>query len=382
MSKIIAYLFNNELVEVFDEKEIFPLNTNTLLTEDYDFIDKKGNKILVNRKFEYALSSLHEKRLNQLREQVNTHFNQIQEIETKSQTANNQEYQEYSEKIKEHSEKIDDLNLKMYLLNKIYNEKINRLTPDIVYTDFPRTANPSPQITDENPTTKKVRIENEIGFKPVGSYPAHRFLNTPAVPSTSGIIQQMGTRITNVKGWDKEAVDTVQNWRVLYKEYKYIYEWILERNYRISTNLNLISVVSSSMMGCFSAFKLWIQDDRTFQATSDIIMLFSNFLIAAITTSSKRYIDDNRNEKIRTYLEEVNKFLGTISSELIKSPEYRMEADKFIESQQEIYSKLSTNKPNISISELTESKKAYKSFMDSFSNFSSNETQTDPENQV
>jgi hypothetical protein len=69
-------------------------------------------------------------------------------------------------------------------------------------------------------------------------------------------------------------------------------------------------------MGCFSAFKLWIQDDKTFQASTDIIMLFSNFLIAAITTSSKRYIDDNRNEKIRNYLEEVSRFLGNITSEL------------------------------------------------------------------
>ena len=134
------------------------------------------------------------------------------------------------------------------------------------------------------------------------------------------------------------------------------------KNYWISINLNLISVVSSSLMGCFSAFKLWIQDDRTFQATSDIIMLFFNFLIAAITTSSKRYIDDNRNEKIRNYLEEFSQFLGNITSEIIKSPEYRMNAVKFIRTQQEIYSKLLIIKPSITISELTAAKNAYKNF--------------------
>ena len=130
-------------------------------------------------------------------------------------------------------------------------------------------------------------------------------------------------------------------------------------------------------MGCFSAFKLWIQDDKTFQASSDIIMLFSNFLIAAITTSSKRYIDDNRNEKIRNYLEEVSRFLGNITSELIKTAEYRMNADKFIKAQQEIYSKLIINKPNITISELTAAKNAYRDFEKSFINFESHETQTD-----
>jgi hypothetical protein len=195
--------------------------------------------------------------------------------------------------------------------------------------------------------------------------------------TSSALIHNTGYTVTDVNGWDKNAVETVRNWRILFKENKYIYEWVLEKNYKISTNLNLISVVSSSVMGCFSAFKLWIQDDRTFQASSDIIMLFSNFLIAAITTSSKRYIDDNRNEKIRNYLEEVSRFLGNITSELIKTAEYRMNADTFIKTQQEIYSKLIINKPNISISELTSAKNAYKNFEESFIKFESHETQTD-----
>jgi hypothetical protein len=195
--------------------------------------------------------------------------------------------------------------------------------------------------------------------------------------TSSALIDNTGYTVTDVNGWDKNAVETVRNWRILFKENKYIYEWVLEKNYKISTNLNLISVVSSSVMGCFSAFKLWIQDDKTFQASSDIIMLFSNFLIAAITTSSKRYIDDNRNEKIRNYLEEVSRFLGNITSELIKTAEYRMDADKFIKTQQEIYSKLIINKPNISISELTAAKNAYKNFEDSFIKFESHETQTE-----
>lgn len=217
----------------------------------------------------------------------------------------------------------------------------------------------------------------KVSFGPI-QYPEQKvFKNNMATSGYSNIIQQMGNRVNGVNGWDNEAVETVNNWRIIYKEYKYIYEWILERNHKISTNLNLISVISSSMMGCFSAFKLWIQDDRTFQATSDIIMLFSNFLIAAITTSSKRYIDDNRNEKIKNYLEDVNKFLGTISSELIKSEEYRMEADQFIKGMQETYSRLSTNKPNITISELTTAKNAYRNFENSFVNFSTNQTQTE-----
>ena len=56
-----------------------------------------------------------------------------------------------------------------------------------------------------------------------------------------------------------------------------------------------------------------------------------------------------------------------------------MNADKFIKAQQEIYSKLIINKPNITISELTAAKNSYKHFEDSFIKFESHETQTETE---
>jgi phage host-nuclease inhibitor protein Gam len=77
-------------------------------------------------------------------------------------------------------------------------------------------------------------------------------------------------------------------------------------------------------------------------------------------------------------LEEVGRFLGNITSELIKTAEYRMNADKFIRTQQEIYSKLIINKPSITIGELTAAKNAYRNFENSFVSFESQETQTEP----
>ena len=362
MVKYLAYLFNDDYIEVFEGNQSPPLNTFAFLTEEYDIVDFKGNNIRLYDKeklplFERVMKEMHEKRTIELRAKINEYNDFISSLETKSQNVSEKEYNKISEEVKKYIELIDDINLQIYKLNLIYNEKYNNLSSTIV-----------------NNIPKNVKFTQDSR----NFYPEPRMIqNIPAV--SSGMIQQMYSRVSNVQGWDEDAVITVQNWRLLFKEYKYIYEWILERNHKISTNLNLISVVSSSMMGCFSAFKLWVQDDRTFQASSDIIMLFSNFLIAAITTSSKRYIDDNRNEKIRNYLEDVNKFLGTISAELIKSPEYRMQADEFIKSQQEIYAKLSTNKPNITISELTAARNAYKNFENSFISFSSHQTQTDDE---
>jgi phage host-nuclease inhibitor protein Gam len=345
MSKIITFLTNdNKIVQQIDN--LPPPNSFAILSEDYDILDMMGcpiqlrdnNKINFCRK---ALEDIHIDNIKNITSEMSKYKKLISDLELLSQKSSNEEYDKYSEDANRYIEQLEKLNNEIERLTTLYESKTRSHSP---------------------PRSPRVRIQQRMAQNACTS---------------SALIDNTGYTVTDVNGWDKNAVETVRNWRILFKENKYIYEWVLEKNYKISTNLNLISVISSSVMGCFSAFKLWIQDDKTFQATSDIIMLFSNFLIAAITTSSKRYIDDNRNEKIRNYLEEVSRFLGNITSELIKTAEYRMNADKFIKTQQEIYSKLIINKPNISISELTAAKNAYKNFEESFIKFESHETQTE-----
>ena len=343
MSTIITFLTNDNKIIQQNDNLIAPENSFAILSENYDILDMNGNQLQLrdNNKNNFcrqALKDIHEDKIRNITSEMTKYKSLISDLELLSQKSTQEEYEKYSEDANRYIEQLEELNNKIERLTKLYDSKTRSCSPP------------------------RVRIQQRMAQNACTS---------------SALIYNTGYTVTNVNGWDKNAVETVRNWRILFKENKYIYEWVLEKNYKISTNLNLISVVSSSVMGCFSAFKLWIQDDRTFQATSDIIMLFSNFLIAAITTSSKRYIDDNRNEKIRNYLEEVSRFLGNITSELIKTAEYRMNADKFIKTQQEIYSKLIINKPNITISELTAAKNAYNNFEKSFINFESHETQTD-----
>ena len=344
MSKIITFLTNdNKIIQQADNLQP-PQNSFAILSDNYDIIDMNGSSIRLrdNNKINFcrkALEDTHIENIKNITCEIEKYNKLISDLELLSQNSSQKEYEKYSEDANKYIEQLEQLNSEILRLNTLYDSSI-------------RDRSNSPL------RAPRARIAQNAN-------------------TSSALIDNTGYTVTDVNGWDKNAVETVRNWRILFKENKYIYEWVLEKNYKISTNLNLISVVSSSIMGCFSAFKLWIQDDKTFQASSDIIMLFSNFLIAAITTSSKRYIDDNRNEKIRNYLEEVSRFLGNITSELIKTAEYRMNADKFIKTQQEIYSKLIINKPNITISELTAAKNAYNNFEKSFINFESHETQTD-----
>jgi nitrate reductase NapAB chaperone NapD len=169
-----------------------------------------------------------------------------------------------------------------------------------------------------------------------------------------------------VNGWDDDANSTLKNWYYAFEELSHSYQYILDRNYKISSNLSMISVISSSVLSIFSGFKLWIQDDKVFQYTSDIIMMVSNFAIAGVTTMAKRYIDDNRNEKIRIYIEEVDKFMNLVYAQYCNKPFLRMNAKDFFKNNNETYTRLMISCPNLSIREMELAKSHYKSYKKTF----------------
>jgi len=162
-------------------------------------------------------------------------------------------------------------------------------------------------------------------------------------------------------GWDNDANTTINNWYNLFKQQSYMYQWVLERNKKVSNNLILISIISSSVLGIFSSFKLWINTE-SFNTISNLVLMLSNFSVALITGYSKSYIDDKRNELIRIYIDEVDELLGEISAQVLKSPIYRVNAGEFFKDHNYKYTKLITYIPNISLYELTESKKEYEEY--------------------
>ena len=180
--------------------------------------------------------------------------------------------------------------------------------------------------------------------------------------STKSTIVMEMTSLTEahqiINGWDTDANKTIQNWFNCFKEYRWIYQYILDRNYKISTNLILLSVIGSSTLSVFSGFKMWISL-TDFQNASNIIMLVSNIVIAGVTTMSKRYIDDSRNEKIRLFVEQCDKFIGIIYAQVSLAPIYRIPANIFFRDYCESYTNLMTSVPNLSIDEMELSKKNY-----------------------
>lgn len=206
---------------------------------------------------------------------------------------------------------------------------------------------PSENSSDNSPITKTLKKTKSAG----------------AV--VNDMLRHTSKTIGIINGWDNDATLTIKNWYKIFKQQSFIYQWILDRNINMADKLTIVSIISSSALGIFSGFKLWIDQDMVFQTVSNIILMLFNFLIALITTLSKRYIDDKRNEKIRNYIEELDNFLGEISAQVLKSPVYRMNADEFFKLNNDKYTKLITTAPNISLNEMKDAKKQYKIFIKS-----------------
>jgi hypothetical protein len=210
--------------------------------------------------------------------------------------------------------------------------------------------------SDDNDTKNATNGINILNIKPIKNKIKNIIHNNSFNSATSNPEPDPSNN-----GWDDDANTTVNNWYELFKQQSFIYQWVLERNKKISNKLLMASIISSSILGVFSSFKLWVKDE-TFSTASDLLLMLSNFSIALITGCSKSFIDDKRNDAIQIYIEEVDELLGEISAQVLNSPIYRVNAADFFKDHNYKYTKLITYVPSITIYELNESKKVYEEF--------------------
>jgi len=168
--------------------------------------------------------------------------------------------------------------------------------------------------------------------------------------------------LSNNDGWENDAESTLLRWQKSLKYTSFCYQFVLDRNLQISNTLNILATVISLILGIFSGFKLWQEDDKQFQSASNIIMLISNSIVAGLTTISKKYIDDGRNEKIKKFVDEVDKFNSMVNSQLLLSKKYRISADDFFKENTPIFSKIMSDTPSLTIKEIQLIKKSWTQF--------------------
>lgn len=208
------------------------------------------------------------------------------------------------------------------------------------------------------------------GMKLINEIPSNKYSNSESENSLddkepggkSNMIDNM-LKSSDINGWDNDANITIKNWYHTFKQQSFIYQWVLDKNHRIAERYALTSIMSSGMLSIFSGFTLWVPTNL-FHTISTIIIIVCNFLIALLTALSRTYGNDTRTDAIRNYVREIDEFLGEISAQVLKSPVYRMNADEFFKQTNDTYTKLIISAPNMTLSELNQSKKEYKIYMD------------------
>ncbi len=209
----------------------------------------------------------------------------------------------------------------------------------------------STNLTNSTNSTNSQKPESPD--KPPADDPTHK--------NITSMVEHM-LKTNNINGWDADANLTIKNWYHTFKQQSFIYQWVLDRNNLMSERLAIASIITSSTLGIFSGFKLWIPDE-VFQTTSNVILVLCNFCVALITAMSRRYGNDKRTDSIREYVHDVDEFLGEISAQVLKSPIYRMDADEFFKANNDKYTKLITMAPNMSIDEINQAKKLYQTYI-------------------
>jgi hypothetical protein len=191
--------------------------------------------------------------------------------------------------------------------------------------------------------------------------PERKFSLSDVVPCTSEvserseIIYSMTNNQEIINGWDNDANLTIKNWYHGLKEYLYIYKFILDENYRLSTNLSILSIIFSTGLSIFSGIK----SNFNLASSSDIVGIIGNLIVSGIILSSKKIINVDLNETIRIFIEKVDRFMGTIYAQIALSPVYRMNASQFFENNKKEYTRIIMLVPNVSLHELEKAKQSY-----------------------
>ena len=163
-----------------------------------------------------------------------------------------------------------------------------------------------------------------------------------------------------VKQWDRATLKVMKIWLSKIIKLKIIYKYIYEKSIKTSDRINLISTISSFVLGLLSAFKLAFKDD-VFSIVSDVISIIFNFIIAITSVTAKKYLDNSRIDNIRVYLDDLNNF----EKDLKHNINYQqINGEDFIEANLTKFNELVIdNRPEISLSEKNEAIKYHKKYI-------------------
>lgn len=204
MSEIITFLTNdNNIIQQVNNRQP-PQNSFAVLTDDYDFIDMNGNRLHLrdNKKIALcrkAIEITHVENIQKITAEMTRYKALISDLELLSQKASPEEYEKISEDVNKYIEQLDKLNNEIERLTVQFESKKNMFL-------YERSRSRSPPPRRDRSSSPQIRARR----------PAQNAC------TSSALISDTGYKVSNVNGWDENAVETVRNWRILFSSNDFV----------------------------------------------------------------------------------------------------------------------------------------------------------------
>jgi len=168
--------------------------------------------------------------------------------------------------------------------------------------------------------------------------------------------------------WTQQNMDTLKIWKQNVSKASFIYETVLEKYKRKVNRLQIVTLIISALASIISAVSsalVAIENEKF------VWIIFSFNIILFIFNSTNTVMNgilkitkwDNLITEISAYIERLDSFYVTISSEIILPDKLRKNALDFIKKEDQNYLNIMQQCPNIYPSDYINANTKYKQFM-------------------
>ena len=175
-------------------------------------------------------------------------------------------------------------------------------------------------------------------------------------------IDEQGTKIYN--NWTDGNVKTVRSWKSSVSKASFIYQSILEKNKKLLNKLLVISLIFSTISTIVSGISstLLTVDNQNYKWVAfmfNVVLFILSGAVSILSGAIKIYKLDDLVSLISTYIEKLDSFYATISSELILHPSLRHDAISFIKKEDSSYLNMMLQSPDVYPSDYDEANQKY-----------------------
>jgi len=253
---------------------------------------------------------------------------------------------------------------------KLQFELNNNDESESEYEDESESEDDIVLVVDKATSASEVYTNRAKGTNPVNSSSETTINITPVdsvAPTENKLVQHIEFNVSHHNNWSDQNTKTVEYWKSIAEEYMFTHSILLEKyQTKMDKALILALIIGSlsTIAAAISSAILAISSNLIWVAFGFNIALFvMNMAVTVINGVVKIYRWDIIVSSISAFIEKVNSFYATITSQLLLPEKLRPDAVDFIQNTNKIYTDITNHTPEVSQSAYDSANKKYKKYL-------------------